>query len=445
MRNIDLTKGNILTVLIELALPIMATSFIQMAYNLTDMLWIGKLGANAVASVGAAGMFMWFSNGLIMVARMGGQVKCGQLLGAKKYEKAGLYAANAILFATILALGFGAISLLFSSAMIGFFAFDNMTVVNDAKMYLMITCGFVIFSFLNQIYTALLSAAGNSKSSFIVNTIGLVFNIILDPLLIFGIGSFSGLGVKGAAFATVFSQFCVTILFQIVLAKEKLLFPHVSLRQLPKWAMIKEMIRIGGPTGLQNMLFSSISMGIARMVSGFGEAAVAVQKIGSQIESISWMTSDGFAASLNSFTAQNYGANLQDRVKKGFRIALRVMIGWGIFTTLVLFLGSERLFSIFISEQDVIPLGIDYLQILACSQLFMCIEITTSGVLTGLGITMPSAIVSVVFNFIRLPLSALLIPFMGLNGIWWSITLTSIIKGITILSYYLIKRHHSEV
>ena len=209
--------------------------------------------------------------------------------------------------------------------------------------------------------------------------------------------------------------------------------------------MIQDMIRIGGPTGLQNMLFSSISMGIARMVSGFGAAAVAVQKIGSQIESISWMTSDGFAASLNSFTAQNYGANLQERVKKGFRIALRVMIGWGIFTTLVLFLGSEHLFSIFIQEKDVIPLGIDYLQILACSQLFMCIEITPSGVLTGLGITMPSAIVSVFFNFIRLPLSALLIPMMGLNGIWWSITFTSILKGITILSYYLIKRHHNEV
>ena len=120
MRNIELTKGNILTVLIELALPIMATSFIQMAYNLTDMLWIGKLGADAVASVGAAGMFMWFSNGLIMIARMGGQVKCGQSLGAKNSQKAGLYASNAILLAVLFAILFSTICIFASDLLIGF-------------------------------------------------------------------------------------------------------------------------------------------------------------------------------------------------------------------------------------------------------------------------------------------------------------------------------------
>ena len=445
MRNIELTKGNILTVLIELALPIMATSFIQMAYNLTDMLWIGKLGADAVASVGAAGMFMWFSNGLIMIARMGGQVKCGQSLGAKNSQKAGLYASNAILLAVLFAILFSTICIFASDLLIGFFAFEEVHVIQDAKIYLMTTCGCILFSFLNQMYTALLSSAGNSKSSFIVNTIGLIFNIILDPLCIFGLGIFPRLGVFGAALATVCSQMVVTLLFQFVLAKEKLLFPHVKLLQKPQWSLIREMIRIGAPTGLQNMLFSSISMGIARMVSGFGATAVAVQKIGSQIESISWMTSDGFSASLNSFTAQNYGAKKHERVRKGFHIALRVMIIWGIFTTLVLFLGAETLFSFFISEKEVIPFGIDYLQILAYSQLFMCIEITTSGMLCGLGITMPSAIVSIGFNFLRLPLATLFIPSMGLNGIWWAITLSSVMKGIVILSYYFIRKHRFEV
>ena len=113
---------------------------------------------------------------------------------------------------------------------------------------------------------------------------------------------------------------------------------------------------------------------------------------------------------------------------------------WGIFTTLVLFLGSETLFSFFISEADVIPYGVDYLQILAYSQLFMCLEITTSGLLCGLGITLPSAIVSVGFNFLRLPLAAILIPVLGLNGIWWAVTITSIIKGIVILTYYFLRK-----
>lgn len=440
MRNIVLTKGHILKVLVALAFPIMATSFIQMAYNLTDMLWIGKLGADCVASVGAAGMFSWFSNGLILIARMGGQVKAAQLLGAKDTQSAGIYASNAILFTIFLALCFGLLSLLGADVMIGFFSFENQKVFMDAKIYLMTTCGCIIFSFLNQINTALLSAAGDTKSSFFANSIGLVVNMILDPLFIFGFGFIPAMGVFGAAFATVFSQFVVTLIFQWLVHKDQVLFPYVNIKQKPNYKIIIEMIKIGGPTGLQNMLFSTISMGLGRMVSSFGAAAVAVQKVGSQIESISWMTSDGFAAALNSFTAQNYGAHLYNRVKKGFSIALKVMLVWGIITSAILYFGAEFLFSLFIYESDVILKGIDYLQILAYSQLFMCIEISVSGVLNGLGITLPSAIVSVGFNLLRLPIAYYLIPYFGLNAIWWALTITSICKGIVILCYYLRKK-----
>ena len=93
---VNLLEGKILPALSALALPIMATSFIQMAYNLTDMIWIGRIGANAVASVGAAGMFMWLSNGLATLAKMGGQIKVGQSLGAQKHKDASMYAQSAI-------------------------------------------------------------------------------------------------------------------------------------------------------------------------------------------------------------------------------------------------------------------------------------------------------------------------------------------------------------
>ena len=100
-RTANLLDGRILPALSALALPIMATSFIQMAYNLTDMIWIGRLGSGAVASVGAAGMFMWFSNGLATLAKMGGQIKVGQALGADQKEAARAYAANSFRMAII--------------------------------------------------------------------------------------------------------------------------------------------------------------------------------------------------------------------------------------------------------------------------------------------------------------------------------------------------------
>lgn len=439
MRNIELTKGNILASLTALALPIMATSFIQMAYNLTDMLWIGKIGSDAVASVGAAGMFTWFSNGLILIARMGGQVKSAHALGAGNQEEAGLYASMSLQLALAAAIGFGIISVLFADLMIGFFAFESASVIADAKSYLMMTCSCIVFAFLNQMFTGLLTAAGNSKISFGVNTVGLILNIVLDPLCIFGFGLIPAMGVFGAALATVLSQAIVTGLFLIVIRKEKMLFPYVHIMRKPCGHQLKEIIQIGAPAGLQNMLFSSISMVLGRIVASFGAAAVAVQKVGSQIESISWMTSDGFAAALNSFTAQNHGARNPQRVKQGFRISMRVMCSWGIITSLILYVFAQPLFQLFISEADVIPMGAAYLQILGFSQLFMCIEITTAGVLNGLGKTLPPSIVSISFNLMRIPLAMLLTQWIGLEGIWWALTITSIFKGCVLYGYYRFK------
>ena len=87
-KNIDLLNGPVLMSLTRLAIPIMATSLIQMAYNLTDMIWIGRIGSNAVAAVGAAGMFMWLSNGLASLPKMGGQVNAGYSLGAGRSDDA---------------------------------------------------------------------------------------------------------------------------------------------------------------------------------------------------------------------------------------------------------------------------------------------------------------------------------------------------------------------
>ena len=95
-KKIDLVNGPVLSSLTRLAVPIMATSLIQMAYNMTDMIWIGRIGSSAVASVGAAGMYMWLSNGLAALAKMGGQVNVGHALGASNSEEAAEYASNAL-------------------------------------------------------------------------------------------------------------------------------------------------------------------------------------------------------------------------------------------------------------------------------------------------------------------------------------------------------------
>lgn len=383
--HINLLEGKILPALSALALPIMATSLIQMAYNLIDMIWIGKIGASAVASVGAAGMFMWLSNGLATLAKMGGQIKVGHALGAQKKEEAASYAQSSMQMGIVFAVFFGILSVVFADGMIGFFQLNSTQVIQDAKLYLMITCGLVIFSFMNQIFTGILTAMGNSRTSFIATGIGLVLNIVLDPLFIFGFGFIPAMGVAGAAIATVLAQLVVMLLFLYTIVKEPVLFCDVHMLQAPDITHTKEIFQIGLPSAVQSMLFSGISMVIARLIAGWGDAAVAVQKVGSQIESISWMTAEGYAAALNSFVAQNYGAKNTGRIREGYRLSMIVMLSWGVFCSLVLIAFPQVIFQVFIQETEVLPLGIDYLRILGVSQLFMCMEITTAGAFSGLG------------------------------------------------------------
>lgn len=432
-KKINLLEGSIFSSLMKLALPIMGTSLIQMAYNLTDMIWIGRIGANAVAAVGSAGMYMWLSNGISTLAKMGGQVRVGQSIGSQNKKDAAQYASATIQLGIIFGVIYGMITLLFHSQMIGFFHLTSPDVIKDAEIYLIITCGFVVINFVNQIFTSLMTAIGNSHHPFVATAIGLVINIVLDPLLIFGLH----MGVMGAAIATVIAQAIVLILMLYYAKKDKILFDEMRVMQKNTSSIFMKIIKIGFPTGIQSMCFTFISMVIARFIAGYGDVAIAVQKVGSQIESISWMSAEGFGNALNAFVAQNYGAENIERVKKGTFSALKTCMIWGVFTTLVLLIFPQFIFQIFISEKDVIPLGIDYLQILAFSQLFMCIESTLAGALNGLGKTFIPSSVSIVLTVARIPLVMILsTTFLALNGIWWSISISSIAKGVVIAICY---------
>lgn len=218
-KTIDLLHGKIMRSLCILAVPIVMTYFIQMAYNFIDMIWIGRLGSGAVAGVGVAGMFTWFSNGLVMMAKMGGQVKIGHCLGAGDDDDARRYLGAALKLGIVFALFFGIGINILAHSLIGFFHLSSPAVIHDAVLYLRITCGLVIFTFMNQIFTSSFNVYGDSRTPFIMNTCGLVSNVIADPLLIFGIGPFPALGVAGAAVATVFAQMFVFILFIFAIRK----------------------------------------------------------------------------------------------------------------------------------------------------------------------------------------------------------------------------------
>ena len=201
MQKVDLLEGSIVRSLTSLALPIMATSLIQMAYNMTDMIWIGRVSANAVAAVGAAGMYLWLANGLAMIPRLGGQVKVAHELGAQNIERAASYGQAAFHLGALLVVLFTTLCITLNGPLIAFFRLNTPSVIADARTYLVIVAAGFFFSFFNQIFTGMFTAMGGSVVVLRSTAIGLVGNIILDPLMIFGIGPFPQMGVAGAATA----------------------------------------------------------------------------------------------------------------------------------------------------------------------------------------------------------------------------------------------------
>lgn len=436
-KRVDLLKGNILKALITLSVPIMATSLLQMAYNMTDMIWVGRTGSNSVAAIGAAAMFVNLANGIGAFLRVGGQVMVARSYGAGDNEKAALYARNAIQTGFLIAVVYGLIIIVFRKSCIGFFRFTNESVIHDAEIYLLIMGMFVFYDFVNPLFTAVVSATGNSRTPFKINTAGLLINIIADPLLIFGAGKIPPMGVTGAAIATVMARTVAFILYLIYMKKDEKVFRRMEFFKPIEKEIILPVAKLGMPATIQGVMFTGISMVIGRIIAAWGETAIAVQKVGIQIESISYMAADGFSVATNSLIAQNYGAKQFNRAREGYKTALKVIMLWGLFTTSVLVFLPEYIFRVFITEPEVIPLGIDYLRILGYSQFFMCIEILTANSFAAYGKTAIPSAVSIIFTGMRIPMAVLLGgTALGLNGVWWSISMSSVFKGVILVSLF---------
>lgn len=444
-KSVDLLNGSILKGLTGLAFPIMLTSFLQMAYNLTDMIWIGRVGSEAVSAVGIASMLIWLSNGVVMVPRVGGQVSVARSIGAEKMEDAKAYAKTSFQIAIVLGIIYGAIMIIFNKQLIGFFKIDNENIIIDAGYYVYIAGGMIFFNFMNQIFTGMWTALGKSGVTLKATLVGLSINIILDPILIFGLGPIPKLGVAGAAMATVVAQLIVLIVFLIIAVRDKGIVGTMTDWTKFERKLASNIAKIGLPVGIQNMIFTGIAMVISRMITGFGDTAIAIQKVGSQIESISWMTAEGFGTAVNTMIAQNHGAKQEDRVDTGYKTAIRIMMGWGLFTTVALVFGAEPLFKIFISEPEMLPQGVDYLRILGLSQLFMCIELASSGAFQGLGKSSIPSITCVILNALRIPGAFILSKTsLGINGIWWAIAISTVLKGTILHGWFLYERRKEK-
>lgn len=436
-RIVNLTEGGIFSVLTRLAMPIIATSFVQMAYNLTDMMWVGRVGSDAVAAVGTAGFFTWLANAIILIPKVGAEVGVAQSVGGGELPEARRYVRHSFQMIVMLAVLYAAGLIVFRRPLLSFFRLGD-AIESASRTYLVIVALGMPFFTANPIFTAILNGSGDSSTPFRINSVGLVLNIILDPFFIFGLGPIPRLEVAGAATATVIAQMAVTALFIWEARRRPELFSGLKFTAKPDPVLLKRITKMGLPVAVQSGLFTFISMVVARIVAQWGALPIAVQKVGSQIESISWLTVGGFQSAMSAFIGQNYGGRRWERVYKGYFTGLSIAGSIGVVATLLLALAAEPLFAIFIPEAEAIALGVVYLRILSVSQFWMAVEILTAGAFIGQGRTAPPAIISITFNALRIPGALLLsATSLGLKGVWWAVSITSIFKGLILAGWYL--------
>ena len=431
----NLTSGPIHRQLFNLAVPIMGTSFVQMAYSLTDMAWVGRLGSESVAAIGSVGILTWMTNSISLLNKVGSEVSVGQSIGAQNAPDARSYASHNLTLSLIISICWGLILFVFAEPIMQIYKLEP-AITAKAVNYLRIVATAFPFIFLSASFTGIYNASGQSKIPFMISGIGLLLNMILDPLFIFGFGW----NTEGAAIATWVSQATVLGLFIFRLKKRKEVLGGFAFFTKLESRFVKRIFKLGLPVAILNTLFSIINLFMARTASLYGgHIGLMTLTAGGQLEAIAWNTSQGFSTALSAFVAQNYAAGKNDRVLGAYATTLKMTAVFGTFCTLLFVFWGSELFSLIVPDPQAYKAGGVFLRIDGYSMLFMMLEITTQGLFYGTGRTIPPAVISIGFNTLRIPLAMLLASIgMEITGVWWAISLTSIAKGITSAAWFAV-------
>lgn len=422
-----LTEGPILRQLFLLATPIMATSFIQMAYSLTDIAWVGRLGSEAIAAVGSVGLLTWMTNSLALLNKVGAEVSVGQAIGLRDEGAAHHFSTHNLTLSLMIAFVWASLLFTFAPTIISIYELEG-HIARNAVNYLRIVATAFPFVFLSATFTGIFNAAGRSRIPFTINGIGLAINMALDPLFIFVLDW----KTDGAAWATWIAQASVFLLFVHQLKFKKILWEDFRFFGRLKRSYTTKIVRIGLPVALLNSLFAFVNMFLGRTASSVGgHIGLMAMTTSGQIEAITWNTSQGFSTALSAFVAQNYAAQRTERVVRALKATLWMTLVFGTVCSLAFIFCGNEIFAIFVPEREAYEAGGLALRIDGYSQLFMMLEIAMQGVFYGMGRTVAPAVISISCNYLRIPLALALVSLgWGLSGIWWSISITSIVKGV---------------
>ena len=406
--------------LITMSLPMIISMLVQAMYNVVDSIFVSRLGENALAAVSLA---FPVQNLMIAVASgtgVGINALLSRSLGEKNFDNANKAAVNGLFLALLSSLAFAVFGIFFSEFYFSAQIADPQ-IIQYGRDYLFVCCTFSVGLFFAITSERLLQSTGRTIYNMITQGLGAIINIIMDPILIFGLFGFPRMEVAGAAVATVAGQI-IGMLLSLFFNFTKNKDIHIQLRGFrPHGETITNIYRVGLPSIIMMSIGSVMTYGINKIMLMFSATAVSVFGIYFKLQSFIFMPVFGLNNGMVPIIAYNYGARRPSRILQTVRFGallaeIIMFIGTVIFQTCPAFL-----LALFDASDDMLALGIPALRIISINFLFAGLGISFGSVFQAMGNGMYSLIVSACRQLVvLLPVAYLLAVTMGVHFVWWA-------------------------
>lgn len=427
----DMTVGKPSSSLIRFAVPLLIGNIAQQLYSTVDSIIVGKyVGDGALASVGASGPIINLLLVLFMGVSVGAGIMVSQYFGAKERDKLSESVGTAITATIVSSLFITVVGLLITDW--------AMVLLKTPEDILEMTCNYMKIIFIGMLGSAfynigsgILRGLGDSVMPLVFLLVACGLNVVLDIVFVADWGL--GLGVAGAAWATIISQAVSAVLCIIRLISMKDVM-DITFRSLwPKKSMVMQLIRLGLPSGITQAIFSLAMIVVQSLTNSFGSGIIAVNTVVMRVDGFAMMPNFTFGTAITTFTGQNIGAGKVDRVEKGTKDCMKIGLGVSVVMVSAILIFGKYLMEMFTSTPSVIENGVIALRILAVGYIAMAVTQILSGVMRGAGDTMTPMWISMITTVvIRVPIAYLLNWILGTYHCLFISLLTSWVLGALI-------------
>lgn len=428
--------------LLSMSLPMVISMLVQALYNIVDSIFVAQIGESALTAVSLAFPLQNLMIAVSVGTCVGVNALLSRSLGEQNQTAANQTAENGIFLAFLSYLAFCLFGL--TGSRIYFAAqTENAAIIEYGVQYLSICTVFSFGLFLEMMNERILQSTGRTIYSMITQGCGAIINIILDPILIFGLFGAPKMGIRGAAAATVIGQIAAMFLAFFFNATKNA-DVQMRLRDFrPKAHIIQTIYQVGVPSIIMQSIASVMTFGMNKILIQFSETAVSVFGVYFKLQSFIFMPVFGINNGMIPILAYNYGARQKKRLVDTIRLSVTAAIGIMLIGLLIFQLFPRELLLLFDASEHMLKIGIPALRIISLSFLFAGFCIVVGSVFQALGNGVYSLIVSVARQLVCiLPLAWIFSRTLGLSAVWLSIPLAEFIS--LILSVLLLKRIYRQ-